>query len=81
MTNISQIQETYASDLSTLNEEQQIAVLKSIACTNYHMVLGTPGSGKTTAIIVLLRILAKMKKRVLVVSFTNSAIDNVLTRL
>ena len=45
------------------------------------MVLGTPGSGKTTAIIVLLKILAKMKKKVLVVSFTNSAIDNVLKRL
>ena len=48
---------------------------------NYHMVLGTPGSGKTTAIVVLIRILAAMKKRVLVVSFTNSAIDNVLGRL
>ena len=45
------------------------------------MVLGTPGSGKTTAIVVLLRILAKMKKRVLMVSFTNSAVDNVLIRL
>jgi DNA replication ATP-dependent helicase Dna2 len=45
------------------------------------MVLGTPGSGKTTAIIVLLKILAQMKKRVLVVSFTNSAIDIVLSRL
>jgi DNA replication ATP-dependent helicase Dna2 len=45
------------------------------------MVLGTPGSGKTTAIVVLIKILAKMKKRVLVVSFTNSAIDNVLSRL
>jgi Ni2+-binding GTPase involved in maturation of urease and hydrogenase len=45
------------------------------------MVLGTPGSGKTTAIVVLIKILAKMKKRVLVVNFTNSAIDNVLTRL
>jgi DNA replication ATP-dependent helicase Dna2 len=45
------------------------------------MVLGTPGSGKTSAIVVLIKILAKMKKRVLVVSFTNSAIDNVLGRL
>jgi superfamily I DNA/RNA helicase len=45
------------------------------------MVLGTPGSGKTTAIVVLIRILALMKQRVLVVSFTNSAIDNVLGRL
>ena len=45
------------------------------------MVLGTPGSGKTTAIVVLIKILAQMKKRVIVVSFTNSAIDNVLWRL
>lgn len=45
------------------------------------MVLGTPGSGKTTAIVVLLKILAKMRRRVLVVSFTNSAVDNVLSRL
>ena len=45
------------------------------------MVLGTPGSGKTSAIVVLIKILAKMKQRVLVVSFTNSAIDNVLGRL
>ena len=27
------------------------------------MVLGTPGSGKTTAIVVLIQILAKLKKR------------------
>ena len=58
-----------------------MAVLKSISADNYHMVLGIPGSGKTTAIVVLIRILAAMKKRVLVVSFTNSAIDNVLGRL
>jgi superfamily I DNA/RNA helicase len=45
------------------------------------MVLGTPGSGKTTAIVVLIKILAMMKQKVLVVSFTNSAIDNVLGRL
>jgi len=45
------------------------------------MVLGTPGSGKTAAIVVLLRILAAMKQRVLLVSYTNSALDNVFGRL
>jgi cellulose biosynthesis protein BcsQ len=45
------------------------------------MVLGTPGSGKTTAIVSLVKILAKMKQRVLLVNFTNQAIDNVLIRL
>jgi DNA replication ATP-dependent helicase Dna2 len=55
--------------------------LKCIAADNYHMVLGTPGSGKTQAIVTLIRILAQMEKKVLVVSFTNQAIDNVLIRL
>ena len=45
------------------------------------MIFGTPGSGKTTALIVLLKILARMGRRVLIVSFTNSAIDNVLSKL
>lgn len=45
------------------------------------MVLGTPGSGKTEAILCLLKILTKMRQRVLLVSYTNQAIDNVLLRL
>ena len=45
------------------------------------MILGTPGSGKTKAIAILIKILAQMKKKVLVVSFTNVAIDIVLQRL
>ena len=77
---INELSKQYKQELSVLNEEQQKAVLKSILANNYHMVLGTPGSGKTTAIVVLIRILAQMKQRVLVVSFTNSAIDNVLGR-
>jgi DNA replication ATP-dependent helicase Dna2 len=78
---INELARQYKQELSVLNEEQQKAVLKSILANNYHMVLGTPGSGKTTALVVLIRILAQMKQRVLVVSFTNSAIDNVLGRL
>ena len=78
---VNELHRRFKDELKILNEEQQIAVLKSILAENYHMVLGTPGSGKTTAIVVLIRILAAMKKRVLVVSFTNSAIDNVLGRL
>ena len=58
-----------------------MAVIKSILANNYHLVLGIPGSGKTTAIVVLIKILALMKKRVLVVSYTNNAIDNVLNHL
>ena len=42
------------------------------------MVLGVPGSGKTLTLVVLVRILAAMKKRVLIVSFTNTAVDTLL---
>jgi superfamily I DNA/RNA helicase len=48
------LQAKYAEELKMLNEEQQTAVLKCVLADNYHMVLGTPGSGKTTAIVVLL---------------------------
>jgi DNA replication ATP-dependent helicase Dna2 len=75
------LHERFKHELKVLNDEQKKAVLKSILAKNYHMVLGIPGSGKTTAIVVLIRILAAMKQRILVVSFTNSAIDNVLGRL
>lgn len=78
---IEEMLKSFKKELSILNEEQKIAVIKSVLSDNYHMVLGTPGSGKTTAIVVLIKILAQLKKRILVVSFTNSAIDNVLTRL
>ncbi len=71
----------FKDELKGLNEEQQTAVLKCVLADNYHMVLGTPGSGKSTAIVVLLKILAHLKRRVLLVSFTNSALDNVLIKL
>lgn len=88
---------SYKEELKHLNEEQVECVLKSILCGGsptlgsstgskvisgkYHMVLGTPGSGKTTAIVALVKIIAKLKQRVLLVNFTNQAIDNVLIRL
>ena len=58
---VNELHKRFKHELKVLNEEQQIAALKSILAQNYHMVLGTPGSGKTTAIVVLIRILAQMK--------------------
>ena len=43
--------------------------------------MGTPGSGKTSAIVKLIKILEKRKMSVLLISFTNQAVDNVLIRL
>jgi len=55
---LSELDKRFQSELQNLNKEQQGAVLKCIAADNYHMVLGTPGSGKTQAIVTLIRILA-----------------------
>ena len=64
-----------------MNIEQSKAVLKSLATSSFHMILGTPGSGKTQALVALVKILIQLRKKVLIVSFTNTAVDNVLVRL
>lgn len=71
----------YKSLLSKLNEEQIEGVINSILCEQFYMILGTPGSGKTSAIVALLKILNHLEFKVLVVSHTNQAIDNLLLRL
>jgi DNA replication ATP-dependent helicase Dna2 len=80
-TQLSELNKRFSTQISHLNLEQQMAVLKCIATQDYHMVLGTPGSGKTEVIVTLLQILASMRQKVFLVSYTNQAIDNVLTRL
>lgn len=64
-----------------LNPEQAEAVRRAVACEDYTLVLGMPGAGKTTAVIAMLRALAAAGKRVLLTSYTNSAVDNVLLKL
>jgi DNA replication ATP-dependent helicase Dna2 len=48
-----------------------------------HFVLlrGMPGSGKTTLIVTLIRLLVLMGKTVLLTAYTHSAVDNVLLKL
>jgi len=42
---------------------------------------GMPGSGKTTTIVAMIRILLLCNLRVLVTSYTHSAVDNLLMKL
>lgn len=42
---------------------------------------GMPGSGKTTTIVAMIRILLLCNLRVLVTSYTHSAVDNLLLKL
>lgn len=78
---INSLEEAYETELKTLNKQQKQAVLSSIACTSYHTILGVPGSGKIHTMVALTRILASLGKKVLIVSFANNAVDNILLRL
>ena len=55
--------------------------MKAILARSYHLVLGGQGTGKTDCIVTLIKILAKMKKRVLLVHSSNQVVDRVLVKL
>lgn len=68
-------------EFEAMNESQQRAVRMAVGAKDYFLLRGMPGTGKTTAISVLVRILVAMGQSVLVTSYTNSAVDNVMIRL
>jgi len=67
--------------LRHLNRVQQKAVFRSMMCDQYSLVRGMPGSGKTTTIVGLVRLLARLNQSVLLVAYTNSALDTILCKL
>eukprot|EP00494_Astrolonche_serrata_P033986 UN34255 len=71
----------YAHEFSTLNANQQTAVKRILQAQDYTLVLGMPGTGKSTVIVFLIRILNYLNKKVLVTSYTNSAVDNICLKL
>jgi GTPase SAR1 family protein len=64
-----------------LNPIQQQAVTKVLAAQDYCLILGMPGTGKTTVIASLIRTLVEMNKTVLLTSYTHSAVDTILLKL
>jgi hypothetical protein len=64
-----------------MNEEQIYAVRRALCNKSYLLVEGMPGAGKTTAIAAMAAALASQGKKVLLVSPTNDAVDNVLVKL
>lgn len=64
-----------------LNNDQGEAVKQALLQPDYSLVLGVPGAGKTTAVIAMIRALEMAGKRVLLVSYTNSAVDHVMLKL
>lgn len=48
---------------------------------DYALILGMPGTGKTTTIAKIIQCLVLQKKRVMLTSYTHTAVDNVLLKL
>jgi DNA replication ATP-dependent helicase Dna2 len=68
-------------DRDSLNVDQRRAISKVMSAEDYALVLGMPGTGKTTTIAHIIRALVSQGKSVLLTSYTHTAVDNILLKL
>ena len=68
-------------DFGELNSDQKGAVLKAVSAEDFTLIQGLPGTGKSATIAFLTRLLVSKGKRVLLTSYTHSAVDNLLCKL
>lgn len=66
---------------ASLNLDQERAIEKVMSANDYALVLGMPGTGKTTTIAHIIRALAVQGKSVLLTSYTHTAVDNILLKI
>lgn len=64
-----------------LNASQLDAVDKVLSAEDYALILGMPGTGKTTIIAALIREFVARGKTVLLSSYTHSAVDTILRKV
>lgn len=64
-----------------LNSSQNLAMEKVLNAEDYALILGMPGTGKTTIIAALIKVLVDLGKTVFLTSYTNSAVDTILLKL
>ena len=69
------------SSQGILNVDQRAAIDKVMSAKDYALVLGMPGTGKTTTIAHIIRALVTQGKSVLLTSYTHTAVDNILLKL
>ncbi|CAI7630725.1 unnamed protein product [Penicillium bialowiezense] len=69
------------SDKMSLNVDQKQAIDKVMSAKDYALVLGMPGTGKTTTIAQIIRALVAQGKSVLLTSYTHTAVDNILLKI
>lgn len=66
---------------SEFNHCQTMALNKVFSAENYALILGMPGTGKSTIIVEMVRRIVEEGKTVLLTSYTNSAVDNILLKI
>ena len=64
-----------------LNIDQRNAIEKIMTAKDYALVLGMPGTGKTTTIAHIISALIAQGKSVLLTSYTHTAVDNILLKI
>jgi DNA replication ATP-dependent helicase Dna2 len=69
------------SSQMSMNSDQKAAISKVMAAKDYALVLGMPGTGKTTTIAHIIRTLVAKGKSVLLTSYTHTAVDNILLKI
>lgn len=66
---------------AALNPFQAQAIDRALRAQNYALILGTPGSGKTTVVAHLVRELHRRGQSVLITGFTHASVDTLLCKL
>ncbi|KAL8691540.1 MAG: hypothetical protein Q9224_004155, partial [Gallowayella concinna] len=66
---------------ASLNVDQRNAIEKVMSAKDYALVLGMPGTGKTTTIAHIIRALTAQGKSILLTSYTHTAVDNILLKI
>jgi DNA replication ATP-dependent helicase Dna2 len=64
-----------------LNSSQNLAMEKVLNAEDYALILGMPGTGKTTIIAALIKAFVDLGKTVFLTSHTHSAVDTILLKL
>ncbi|PHU30986.1 hypothetical protein BC332_03079 [Capsicum chinense] len=72
---------SYIWSEKNLNDDQRRAILKILTAKDYALILGMPGTGKTSTMVYAVKALLIRGSSILLTSYTNSAVDNLLLKL
>ncbi|XP_078162999.1 DNA replication ATP-dependent helicase/nuclease JHS1-like [Carex rostrata] len=72
---------SYVRSEKSLNDDQRRSIHRILAARDYALILGMPGTGKTHTMAHAVKALLIRGASVLLTSYTNSAVDNLLLKL